>query len=233
MAGGRRLLELHPSNLLVGMFTGFIAIGAVALTLPIATEDGISFVDALFTATSATCVTGLMVVDAGTTFTMFGQLVILALIQVGGLGIMTFSTVFMLILGRSLSMRESSMIFESFDQRRKLSVRDLLNKVMALTFSVELIGWVALFFHWLPEFGPQRAAYYALFHTVSAFCNAGITLFPDSLISYSDDLIVNGVIGTLIIIGSLGFLTIVELQLLASHQRGPAGHGFPLMGSWY
>ncbi len=230
MASGRRMLELHPSNLLVGIFTTFIIIGAIALKLPIATEDGISFVDALFTATSATCVTGLMVVDAGTSFTLFGQLVILALVQIGGLGIMTFSTVFMLILGRALSMRESSIIFESFDQRRKLSIPDLLKKVMALTFSVELIGGLALFFHWLPDYGPQKAAYYALFHAVSGFCNAGITLFPDSLISFSDDIVVNGVIATLIVIGSLGFVTIVELQMFASHRGKSAKPRLSLNG---
>jgi trk system potassium uptake protein TrkH len=213
------LLELRPSQLLAGVFVGIITTGAIALSLPFATYNGISFVDALFTATSATCVTGLMVLDAGTTFTLFGQLVILALIQIGGLGIMTFSTFFMIILGRSLTMKESSIVFSTFDHGHKLSIRDLLKKVMYLAFSVELLGAAMLFFRWLPDYGAGRAFYYAIFHSISAFCNAGITLFPDSLLSFADDVVVNGVIGTLIVIGSLGFLTIVELQLFGDRKK--------------
>ncbi len=216
----QKLLELRPSQLLAGVFIGIITTGAIALKLPFSTYEGISFVDALFTATSATCVTGLMVADAGTVFTPFGQIVILALIQIGGLGIMTFSTFFMIILGRSLSMKESSIIFNAFDHGHKLSIRNLLRKVMLLTFSVELLGAVILFFRWLPDYGAGRALYYAVFHSISGFCNAGITLFPDSLLSFSEDFVVNGVIGTLIVIGSLGFLTIVELQLFSERKRG-------------
>lgn len=217
----QRLLELRPSQLLAGVFIGIITIGALALKLPFSTYEGISFVDALFTATSATCVTGLMVADAGKQFTLFGQIVILALIQIGGLGIMTFSTFFMIVLGRSLSMKESSIIFSTFDHGHKLSIRNLLKKVMLLAFSVELLGATMLFFRWLPDYGASKALYYAVFHSISAFCNAGITLFSDSLISFSDDIVVNGVIGTLIVIGSLGFLTIVELQLYADRSKGP------------
>lgn len=219
----QRLLELHPSQLLGGVFVAFILSGALLLMLPVSTHDGISFIDALFTATSAICVTGLMVVDAGTEFTAFGQVVILALIQIGGLGIMTFSTFFMIVLGRSLTMRESSIVFESFDPGRKLTIRDLLKKVMFLTFTVELIGALALFIHWFNDFGPEKAAYYAVFHAVSGFCNAGICLFPDSLISFSDDVVVNGVIGTLIVIGSLGFLSIVEMHMRVTAPVGRRG----------
>jgi trk system potassium uptake protein TrkH len=209
---GKQLLELHPSQLLSGVFLTFIILGAIALKLPISTHHGISFVDALFTATSAACVTGLMVLDAGTEFTLFGQVVILALIQVGGLGIMTFSVFFTLLLKGALSMRDSSFIYDSFDAQHQLSIRELLKRIMILTFSIEGFGFLALFIHWFNDMGVKKAAYFALFHAVSGFCNAGISLFPDSLRSFTGDMVVNGIIGTLIVIGSFGFLTIVELS---------------------
>lgn len=208
------LLELHPSQLLSGVFAGFILLGAGLLKLPIATEGGISFIDALFTATSAACVTGLMVADAGADFTLFGQIVILGLIQVGGLGIMTFSVFFALLLRGALSMRESTFISESFD-KSQLSIRQLLKQIIALTFAIEALGAIILFVHWLPDMGASKAFYYAIFHAVSGFCNAGICLFPDSLKSFSGDTVVNVVIGGLIVTGSLGFLTIVELSIAA------------------
>jgi trk system potassium uptake protein TrkH len=216
---GRSLLELHPSQLLAALFVTFIGVGTILLKLPVATHDGITLIDALFTATSAACVTGLMVVDVGTTFTLFGQIVILALIQIGGLGIMTFGVFFTLLLGRALSLRESSMVFDAFDASHQLSVTELLAKVIQLTLAIEAIGGTILFLRWIPDFGAEKAAYHALFHAVSAFCNAGISLFPDNLVSFVDDPVVNGVIGALIVCGSLGFITIVELYYYGLGKR--------------
>ncbi len=217
------MLELRPSQALSSIFIAVVLVGTLLLKLPFAAVDGISFIDALFTATSATCVTGLMVVDVGTKFTPFGQLIILLLIQVGGLGIMTFSTLFMVLLGRSLSMKDTSIVFDSLDRGRKLSIRQLLKHVMLLTFSIEAVGAIFLFFRWVNEMGIGKAAYYATFHSISGFCNAGITLFPDSLISYSDDLMINGVVGLLIFFGSLGFITIVELNLFINEPKSKRG----------
>ncbi|MFW2331000.1 MAG: TrkH family potassium uptake protein [Nitrospinota bacterium] len=221
------LLNLEPSELLTLLFLLFIAIGTLALKLPIATYDGISFIDALFTATSAACVTGLMVVDLSSTFTMFGQIVILILIQVGGLGIMTFSVLFTLVIGKSLSMRQSLLVFDSFDISNRLSIFDLISKIIKLTLLIELIGGIALFIRWMPEYGIGQGLYYAIFHAVSGFCNAGITLFSDNLLSFADEGTVPVTIALLSIIGSLGFITIVELYLrlklkLFSDKRLPS-----------
>ncbi len=222
------LLELHPSQLLSGVFAGFILLGTILLKLPFATHDGISVMDALFTATSAACVTGLMVVDTGTTFTFFGQLVILALIQVGGLGIMTFSVFFSFVLGRALSMRESSIVFDSFDPFHQLSIKELLTRVIKLTFVIEIVGFLFLAARWIPEMGIEKGTYYAIFHAVSGFCNAGICLFPDSLISYSGDLTVNMVFGALIVAGSLGFVTLVEVSMVSVRKMAGKRIGFSL-----
>lgn len=224
----KSLIELHPSQLLSGIFLGFILIGAGLLSLPFATHKDISFIDALFTATSAACVTGLMVADAGADFTLFGQIVILALIQVGGLGIMTFSVFFALLLRGALSMRESSFVFSSFDEGHQLSIRELLKRIMALTFAIEALGALVLFIHWLPDMGGKKAAYYAIFHAVSGFSNAGICLFPDNLKSFTGDVVVNTVIGGLIIAGALGFLTIVELYVSAIKKGKGKKTGFTL-----
>ena len=216
MSSSQRIVIIPPARLLAGLFALACLAGGGLLMIPAATHHGISFTDALFTATSATCVTGLMTLDVGKDFTLFGQLVILALIQVGGLGIMTFSTFFLVLLGQPLSMRDSSIMAEKFSHRRVMAAGDLLKKVMALTFTLEAAGAVALFIAWYPQMGAPQAAFYALFHSVSAFCNAGISLFPDSLALHATSPTVNAVVMILITAGSLGFLTIVELSTLSS-----------------
>jgi len=216
----QRVIIIPPARLLAGLFAGLCLAGAGLLMIPAATHNGISFVDALFTATSATCVTGLMTMDMGADFTMFGQLVILGLIQVGGLGIMTFSTFFLVLLGQPLSMRDSSLMAEKFDHRHAMAVRDVLKNVMILTLTLEAAGAMALFITWYPEMGGRQAAFYAIFHAVSAFCNAGISLFPGSLSSHANSATVNIVVMILIMAGSLGFLTIVELYTLSTRGEG-------------
>ncbi|MDH5639061.1 MAG: hypothetical protein OEZ04_11260 [Nitrospinota bacterium] len=216
----QRVIIIPPARLLVGLFAGLCLAGAGLLMLPAATHNGISFVDALFTATSATCVTGLMTMDVGADFTMFGQLIILGLIQIGGLGIMTFSTFFLVLLGQPLSMRDSSLMAEKFDHSRAMAVRDVLKKVMTLTITLEVAGAIALFITWYPEMGASQAAFYSLFHAVSAFCNAGISLFPGSLSTHATSATVNAVVMILIMAGSLGFLTIVELYTLSTGGGG-------------
>ncbi|MBI4828879.1 MAG: hypothetical protein HY804_08735 [Nitrospinae bacterium] len=205
--------EANPPRTLLTLFAIVILLGAALLSLPIATHHGIGFLDALFTATSAVCVTGLMTVDPGTVFTPFGQLVILALIQVGGLGIMTFSTFFMVLLRRSLTLPESAVIFDTLDPNRRLRIGELLKQTMTFTFSVEAVGALVLFVRWAPEHGAADAAWLAVFHSVAAFCNAGISLFPDNLMRYSGDVVVNAVVMALIVTGGLGFLTLAELRL--------------------
>ena len=220
MSSSQGLSSIHPARLLATLFAAVCLTGAGLLSLPVATHNGIGFVDALFTATSATCVTGLMTLDPASDFTMFGQVVILGLIQIGGLGIMTFSTFFLVLLGQPVSLRDSSLMLDAFSIGKALSVRGLLKRIMALTFAMEAIGAVALYLRWAPQMGSKQALFYAIFHSVSAFCNAGISLFPGSLAPFATDEIVNATIMVLIIAGSLGFLTIVEMHYISSRAAG-------------
>ncbi|MBF0274670.1 MAG: hypothetical protein HQK84_05510 [Nitrospinae bacterium] len=206
------LFSTEPTRLLIVAFASAILLGTFLLSLPFSTNAGsISFLDALFTATSATCVTGLMVVDAGTTFTLFGQSVIIVLMQVGGLGIMTFSTIIIFMLGKQISFKEKWMVQDSFSSAHGSNVFHLVRNVFILSCAVELIGLILLFIAFYEDMEVGEAFFYAFFHTVSGFCNAGITLFPDSLKSYKDNYFINFIFIALIIIGSLGFLVIAEM----------------------
>ena len=209
----------EPTRVLILVFACTIFLGTGLLMLPVSTHDGITFLNALFTATSATCVTGLMVVDAGATFTIFGQLIILLLMQIGGLGIMTFSTIIIFALGKQISFKEKWLVQDTFSSTHGSNVFVLVKNVLILSFGVEFIGFILLFiaFYGDMEFG--KSLFFAFFHAVSGFCNAGITLFPDSLKSFRDDYFVNAVFIMLIIIGSLGFLVIAELGSRAVRKK--------------
>jgi trk system potassium uptake protein TrkH len=217
-------LWLHPARLMVGSFAAAILVGALLLMTPDATtgERSLGFTDALFTATSATCVTGLVVKDTGSEFTLFGQLVILLLIQLGGLGIMTFSVSVVLALGRQISKRREVVMQDMLDEG---SVREVLTLVRFIVMSAlvtELLGAIALFFFFAPYPGcgyTIRTAYLALFHSVSAFCNAGFSLFSNNLTDFRTGLGVNLVITTLIIIGGLGFPVLRDLLVVGARRR--------------
>jgi trk system potassium uptake protein TrkH len=203
-----------PQRLLVASFAALIAAGTLLLLHPAATppERPIGVVDALFTATSATCVTGLVVRDTGGEFTLFGQLVILALIQLGGLGIMTLSLVILGVLGGRFSPISRTILAQTLAGAGFWEdFWPLLKLVVRFTFTVEALGALALFLRWEPELGAARAAYAALFHAVSAFCNAGFSIFPDNLTAWRGDAWVNLVIGSLIVLGGLGYLTVYEV----------------------
>ncbi|MGD8896576.1 MAG: TrkH family potassium uptake protein [Acidobacteriota bacterium] len=207
--------DTRPLRLLVSSFGALIAVGTALLLLPAATPEGqsIAFLDALFTATSATCVTGLVVRDTGTAFTPFGQAVILALIQLGGLGVMTFSLVILSGLGGRLSLTSRSVLTHTLaGVTRNAGLRPLLRSVVRLTLALELVGALVLFLRWREALGPSQAAWAAAFHSVSAFCNAGFSLWSDSLQRYRDDAIVNGVVMGLIVLGGLGFLVAHEVR---------------------
>lgn len=226
--GARKFFSGHPARMLVAAFIGCALFGAALLKLPIATVDQITFIDALFTSMSAFCVTGLMVVDVGTTFTLFGQLVILALIQVGGLGIMTFSVFFSIALGLGFSLRQSSYFFEAFDLDRHMSLKSLLVKIMGLTFAIEFLGAGALFISFRDKYEFSEALYYSIFHAISGFCNAGITLFPTNLVAFGDEILIPSAIGSLCLVGSIGFITIVELYSRATRDRKARAKRKPL-----
>ena len=204
---------LNPAVALIGSFAGAIAFGTLLLSLPAAsTAARLSLLDALFTATSAACVTGLVVVDTGTRFTAFGQTVILVLIQLGGLGIMTFAVFFALLLGRRITFTDRMVIQDSMHHSPTAELRRLLRYIVVFTASVEAAGALLLWLRWRSDFPPAHAVYLSVFHSISAFCNAGFSLFPDSLVRYRSDLAVNALVSGLVILGGLGFLVNVELR---------------------
>jgi trk system potassium uptake protein TrkH len=182
-------------------------VGAVLLCLPFSTNSGrISPVDALFTATSAVCVTGLIVRDTGTFFSSTGQAIIIVLIQLGGLGIMTFSTMILLVAGRRISFTDRIAVQDGFSHVATKDIRSLIGDVFFYTVAIELAGGLSLFFGFLRHYPWKRAVALSFFHSISAFCNAGFSLFSNSLASYRDDAWVNATVLLLIILGGLGFL---------------------------
>ncbi|MDI7741164.1 TrkH family potassium uptake protein [Lysinibacillus fusiformis] len=210
------LLEgLNPSKILVLGFALVIFIGAFLLTLPIATANGVSlsFLDALFTATSATCVTGLVVVDTGNTFSMFGEIVILVLIQIGGLGFMTFATFLFTLLGKKISLKERILLKEAYNATSTAGMVKLVKRILLFTVIVEGIGAFLLAMRFAFDMPFGEAMYFGIFHSVSIFNNAGFDIFGDfnSLTGYVDDPFVVLTICALIIIGGLGFVVINEL----------------------
>ncbi|MBC8207403.1 MAG: Trk family potassium uptake protein [Kiritimatiellales bacterium] len=205
------MFSLQPAQLMLMSFAGVIVFGTVLLMMPASTVAGekTTLLNAFFTATSATCVTGLIVYDTATHFTFFGQLVILMLIQVGGLGIMTFSVSLALLMRRGVSMKDQSIMQDVLDQDTLQSVKRLVGFIVCMTFLLEAIGAVILFRAWKPVFhGSLETAWHAVFHSISAFCNAGFSTFSNSLMGFSTDVPTNLVIGGLIVLGGIGFVVI-------------------------
>ncbi len=202
-----------PIRLLIGSFLSLILIGTLLLKLPAATPPGqpISWIDAVFTATSATCVTGLAVRDTGTGFTLFGQLVILGLIQAGGLGVMTFSLFILTLFRGRVSQAQRTLFEQTLAGTGSQHLWPVLRLVILFTFTAEAVGALLLFVRWLPEMGLLRAGYNAVFHAVSAFCNAGFALRADSLTPWRGDAWVMLTVAALIVLGGLGFITVYEV----------------------
>ena len=204
--------RIRPGQLIVLVFLGIILLGAGLLCLPAAARSGqpTPFLTSLFTATSATCVTGLIRVDTGTHWTMFGQVVILLLIQVGGLGFMTIACLFFFALRRRIGLRQRMVLAQALGSDTYSGIVSLVRNILRGTAAVEGVGALILFFRALPEFGFGRALWYGVFHSVSAFCNAGFDVLADvdaggSLCRYVTDPVVNFTIMALIVIGGLGF----------------------------
>ena len=219
-ATASRRWGLTAAEILMLSFAGAILIGALLLMLPPASVGkSLSFVDALFTATSATCVTGLTVVDTGTHFSPFGQIVILALIQMGGLGIMTFSTFFLFLFGRSVSMKTHDALSDTLGHAPAGDTRRLLKTVLGFTAAAEGIG-VLLFLRRFVELFPfPKALYHAVFHAISAFCNAGFALYSESFVSHQGDLLVSGTLMILIVLGGIGFPVLLDLRRFFKTRR--------------
>jgi trk system potassium uptake protein TrkH len=201
-------IRLLPGQVVALAGLAVILTGASLLLLPWATAPGVrlSLIDAMFTATSAVCVTGLIVLDTPKDFTLFGQIVIMLLIQIGGLGYSTLATLLLLALGQRIGLKERMMMAEALSTIDMEGLVRFVKTIALITFTIEGIGALLLAVRFSFDMDPARAIYFGLFHAISAFNNAGFSLFSDSLVGYRADLTVNLVIPTLIVLGGIGFL---------------------------
>lgn len=216
----RKKLRLSTMQMLVVGFMIVILIGALLLWLPISNVNGeIAFIDALFSATSAVCVTGLMTVVPATQFTIFGKVVLLCLIQVGGLGVIACAMAFFIIIGKKITVRERVIIQETYNLDTLSGLVYMIIRIIKMTILVEIAGTVFYAFQFIPEFGIVGIGY-AVFHSVSAFCNAGIDLIGgDSFASYLTNPLMNFTTTALIIIGGLGFPVWIDIKKVVVEYR--------------
>jgi trk system potassium uptake protein TrkH len=201
-------LQLRPTQQLALSFLLCILGGSLLLTFPAATQDGLGAppIDALFTATSAVCVTGLAVVDLGSYYTLFGQSVVLVLIQIGGLGLMTLSTSIALIFRRKLGFRTRALMGRLVEDASLQRLPSVVFYIVRAALILEGAGAVLLYLRWRKDFPTQTEAIFSsIFHAVAAFCNAGFSLFGASLAGYRGSLVINGVLIALMVLGGLGF----------------------------
>ncbi|WP_240547901.1 TrkH family potassium uptake protein [Paenibacillus lignilyticus] len=210
----RQRIKISAPRLIVFGFAVSILIGMFLLALPISSEtgDSIGALDALFTSASAVCVTGLIVLDTPSTFTTFGEVVIMILIQIGGLGFMTFGVFIAVLLGKKIGLKERLLIQQSINSLSSQGVVKLALSIFFIALTIESAAALLLTIHWMGEYGVARALYYGVFHSISAFNNAGFALWPDSLMRYVGDPVVNIVISLLFILGGLGFTVILDLM---------------------
>ncbi len=201
-----------PSQLLTLWFIILILSGTFLLQLPIATRSGhIDFVDAVFTSTSAACVTGLIVKDTPKDFTFFGQLIIILLIQVGGIGLMTVTGFFLLLIGKKFGIKERLLLKETYNASSMGGLIRFMLRVIIYSFSIEAIGAILLFIDFSKNMDTFKALWFAIFHSVSAFNNAGFALFSNNLVNYVNDPLVNITIMSLIFLGGLGFVVLSDI----------------------
>ncbi len=218
-------ISISTTRVLAIGFALIILLGSLLLSLPIASKDGdTSYLDALFTATSATCVTGLVVYDTYQNWTLFGQIIILLLIQTGGLGFMTIGVYISVLLKKKIGIKEREGIHESVNTLEIAGVVRLVRFIIRGTFTFELIGAILLSIRFIPTKGIIKGIYYGIFHSVSAFCNAGFDLMGDvkafsSFAAYENDIIVNLTIMSLIIIGGIGFIVWDDIKRNTYHFR--------------
>lgn len=200
-----------------------IFIGGTILSLPISSASGeaTNFLDSIFTATSATCVTGLVTVDTGTHWNLFGQTVIMILIEIGGLGFMSFATFISVLIGRRITLKSRLLMQEAMNTFNIQGLVKMLKKVMLFTFIIQFIGALILSTQLIPEFGVARGIYISIFSSISTFCNAGFDLFGNfnSYTAYYDNSIILLTVSALIAIGGLGFIVLLELYNYKSTKK--------------
>ncbi len=223
----RKKAPLSSAQIILFGFAGVILLGALLLMLPFSTADGkgASFSDAIFTSTSATCVTGLVVQDTATYWSLFGKSVIICLIQIGGMGVVTVVSLFLLIAGKRIGLRQRSILQDSLSAPKVGGIVKMMRFIVLCTLCIELCGAVFLSFSLCPRFGMIKGIIYSLFHSISAFCNAGFDLMGTaeaqyvSMTGFASDIWVNSVLMLLIIAGGIGFLTWEDIAIHKHHFR--------------
>ena len=218
-----RRQDFSPLPVIASGFAALILLGSVLLSLPVASAQAqpVSWYDALFTSTSAVCVTGLVVRDTGTAYSVFGHAVLLVLIQMGGLGFMTFATLVFRLMGRGITLRDRMIMQDSMNEDMLGGVVKLVQWVVASTFCVELTGALLFSIRMIPRYGVAKGIFFSIFHSVSAFCNAGFDLFGggSSLTGFSEDALIQLSAIALVVIGGLGFGVLNDLLTRKSFRR--------------
>ncbi|MBM7647885.1 trk system potassium uptake protein TrkH [Bacillus ectoiniformans] len=204
-------IRMSPSLLLSVVYGTFIILGAILLKLPISNNEPIRWIDSLFTSASAMTVTGLGVVDTGTHFTRFGQIVIMVLIQVGGLGIMSFAMLLFVMLRKKIGLKQRLIMKQALNQVHVGGVIRLVKYLFLFSILIEVVAMVLLAIEWIPKYGVSDGLFYSFFHSVSAFNNAGFALWSDGLSQFVGSPVINLTIMSLIILGGIGFTVIVEV----------------------
>lgn len=206
--------QLNPPRVLALGFGSLILLGTILLNLPIATQNGesIGFINALFTSASAVCVTGLVVVNTGEFWSLFGQITIILLIQMGGLGFMTMATVGALAIGKKITLKERLIIKEQLNQETMSGLVKLTKYVILSTLAMEGIGAILLSTRFIPIYGNAKGIWFSIFHSISAFCNAGFDITGDSMVPFVGDFTINMTISALVILGGLGFSVYIDIS---------------------
>ena len=213
--------HLDPPKVLALGFASLIFIGGLLLNLPIAAKTGesVGFINALFTSASAVCVTGLVVVNTSEFWSLFGQIVIIILIQMGGLGFMTMTTIGALLIGKKITLKERLVIKEQLNQETMSGLVKLTKYVVLSTFAIEGIGAIFLSTRFIPIYGTVKGIWFSVFHAISAFCNAGFDLTGDSIVPFVGDFTINMTISALIILGGLGFSVYIDITRNRSFKK--------------
>lgn len=213
--------NLNPPRVLALGFASLIIIGTILLNLSISTKSGqsVGLINALFTAASSVCVTGLVVLNTAETWSLFGQVVIILLIQIGGLGFMTITTMGAVIIGKKITLKGKLIIKEQLNQSDMFNLVGLTKYVVLITLGIEAIGALILSTKFIPIYGVKKGIWFSIFHGISAFCNAGFDLIGDSMVPFSNDIIVNFAISGLVILGGLGFSVMIDIFRKRSFKK--------------
>lgn len=214
-------IKLNPPRVLALGFASLIFIGAILLNLPMATQSGesIGFINALFTSASCICVTGLSVVNTKEFWSLTGHIIIIILIQIGGLGFMTMTTIGALIIGKKITLKERLVIKEQLNQETMTGLVRLTKYVVLSTFAIEFLGALALSTRFIPIYGRLKGIWFSVFHSISAFCNAGFDLTGDSVAPFIGDFVINLTLSSLIILGGLGFSVYIDISKKKRFKR--------------